>query len=861
MARKTTTAPKPAPGRSSKGPLGAYEAKRSFERTPEPRPAKGPRGKVRDGGGAFVVQKHDARRLHYDLRLELDGVLKSWAVTRGPSLVPGDKRLAVRTEDHPMKYLDFEGVIPAGEYGGGTMIVWDRGRWTPEGDARRGLEKGHLDFTLDGERLKGRWHLVRMRARPREDKEQWLLIKSDDDFARADGEADLLGQEQTSLVSGKTNDQLAAAGAVRPDHAARQARKPKPGTAAAPPKAAKKALLPVFVEPMLATLAAAPPSGGEWTHEIKFDGYRIQARLDGGECKLLTRKGLDWTARFGTVAAAVQELPAGSALVDGEVVVEASSGVSDFSALQADLSAGRQDRMIYAAFDLLYLEGRDLRRLPLDERRRQLEALLAGLPEGSPLRFSEHVENDGAAMLRHACRLGLEGIISKRRDAPYASGRGGNWLKAKCTQRQEFVVVGFTRSTATAGAIASLVLGLNGTDGLTLAGRVGTGFSTQDARHLLKGLAGAATKASPLAGPPPAAAVRGVTWVEPRLVAEVEFRGWTADGLLRQASFKGLRDDKLVEEVVREEPEGAVQDDDHAPELDLSGIRLTHPERVLWEEQGITKLGLAEFYADIADWVLPHVTGRPLSLVRCPAGAAKQCFFQKHRWEGLSPDIRPVDVGDKEPMTYIEDLRGLVGLVQAGVLEIHPWGARVEDIEHPDRLIFDLDPGEGVSWQAVIDGAVALRDRLEATGLESFVKTSGGKGLHVVVPLVPSADWDTARAFTRDVVERLAADEPTRYLATMAKAKRKGRIFLDYLRNGRGATAVAAFSTRARTGAPVSTPLAWSELGEGIRADHFTIANLRQRLDYLKEDPWKGFFGTKQTLPGAPKAVRKTKKK
>ena len=858
MARKTTTAAAPARGKPSKASLEAYEAKRSFDRTPEPRPAPG--GKPGKALGAFVVQKHDARRLHYDLRLELDGVLKSWAVTRGPSLVPGDKRLAVRTEDHPMKYLDFEGVIPAGEYGGGTMIVWDRGRWTPEEDPKRGLDKGHLDFTLDGERLKGRWHLVRMRARPRETKEQWLLIKSDDAFARTEGEADLLSREQASLVSGKTNDQLAASGAVRPDHAARQARQPKAGKAAAPPKAARKGLLPVFVDPMLATLTAVPPSGGEWIHEIKFDGYRIQARLDGGECKLLTRKGLDWTPRFATIAAAVGNLAAGSALIDGEVVVEASSGVSDFSALQADLSAGRQDRMIYAAFDLLYLEGRDLRLLPLDERRRQLGTLLAELPDGTPLRVSEHVENDGEAMLRHACRLGLEGIVSKRRDAPYASGRGGSWLKAKCTQRQEFVVVGFTRSTATAGAIASLVLALNGPDGLTLGGRVGTGFSTKEARHLLEGLAEAATKTSPLAGKPPAAAVRGVTWVEPRLVAEVEFRGWTADGLLRQASFKGLRDDKPVEEVVREEPEDAVQDDDHTPELDLSGIRLTHPERVLWEEQGITKLGLAEFYAGIADWVLPHVTNRPLSLVRCPSGAAKQCLFQKHRWEGLSPDIHPVDVGDTEPMTYIEDLRGLVGLVQAGVLEIHPWGSRVGDIEHPDRLIFDLDPGEGVSWQAVIDGAVALRNRLEAAGLESFVKTSGGKGLHVVVPLVPTADWDTAKAFTKDVVEKLAADEPARYLATMAKAKRKGRIFLDYLRNGRGATAVAAFSTRARAGAPVSTPLAWSELGEGIRADHFTVANLRQRLDYLKEDPWQGFFGTKQTLPGAPKLVRKKKK-
>ena len=442
MARKTT--PPPRTGTRKTTPRGTtpsaaaalrpYEAKRSFDRTPEPRPEAPPRGKAQRPGGSFVVQKHDATRLHYDLRLELDGVLKSWAVTRGPSLVPGDKRLAVRTEDHPMKYLDFEGVIPAGEYGGGTMIVWDRGQWTPDADPRRGFAKGHLDFTLDGERLKGRWHLVRMRPRPRETTEQWLLIKGDDEFARAEGDPDLLVEEQTSLRSGKTNDELAAGGVVRSDHAERQSRKaaakqsarakdpkrpgPAPAPDPAPAKRAKPGLLPVFVDPMLATLTATPPTGGEWIHEIKFDGYRIQARLDGSQCLLLTRKGLDWTQRFASIATALKDVPAGSALIDGEVIVEASTGVSDFSALQADLSDGRQDRMVYAAFDLLYLEGKDLRRSPLGERRRLLEDLFSALPAGSRLRFSEHVENDGATMLRHACRLGLEGIVSKRRDAP-----------------------------------------------------------------------------------------------------------------------------------------------------------------------------------------------------------------------------------------------------------------------------------------------------------------------------------------------------------------------------------------------------------------------------------------------------------
>ncbi|PSC06526.1 DNA ligase D [Alsobacter soli] len=835
-------------------PLRIYREKRDFSRTPEPG------AKVKEGPGfQFVVQKHAARRLHYDLRLELDGVLKSWAVTRGPSLVAGEKRLAVHTEDHPMQYLEFEGVIPQGEYGGGTMIVWDRGTWFPENDPHKGLAKGRLDFALDGARLKGRWHLVRMRPRPHEKKEQWLLLKGDDEFARTPEEPDVL-EETRSFLSGKTNEELAAEGVIRDDHAARQARAssasvtPPEVKPAKAPKA-RKGLLPLFLEPSLASLVEQPPSGSEWIHEIKYDGYRMQARLDGGRVQLLTRKGLDWTARFGRIAEAVQNLSLGSALLDGEIVSEGENGVPSFSGLQADLKAGRQERMVYYVFDVLYLDGVDLTRTPQIERKRLLEAALAGLPEGTPLRYSAHFEHDGGSMLTHACRLGLEGVVSKRKDAPYVPDRGSHWLKAKCVLRQEFVVIGYTVSTAAKRSIGSLTLGYYEDGKLIYAGRSGTGFSGDESQSLFAGLSAIASDKPQLGRKPPQGSDKGVRWVEPRFVAEIEFRGWTTDGLLRQSSFKGLREDKPPTEVVREGGSGR-EDPKPVDATALAGVRLTHPERILWEDQGVTKQGLADFYADIADWALPHFVRRPLSLVRCPNGVGQQCFFQKHRWEGLSPDIHPVDVGDSEPMTYIEDLRGLMGLVQAGVLEIHPWGSSIEDIEKPDRLIFDLDPGEDVAWGQVIDGALEIRRRLGDDGLESFVKTSGGKGLHVVAPLEPAADWETAKDYTRRLVAAMERDTPSLYVSTMAKRVRKGRIFVDYLRNGRGATAVAAYSTRARAGAPVSTPLAWTELSEAVRGDHFRIDNLRQRLDFLANDPWEGFFSLRQRLPGA-KAVRR----
>ena len=835
--------------------LQTYQDKRDFGATPEPL------GQAAPGGDAlrFVVQKHDATRLHYDLRLELDGVLKSWAVTRGPSLVPGEKRLAVHTEDHPMQYLDFEGVIPKGQYGGGTMIVWDQGSWTPEHDAQKGLAKGHLDFALEGERLKGRWHLVRMRPRPREKKEQWLLLKSDDSFARAPGEPEITDEETTSLLSGRTNDELAAGGEVREDHAARQAVVRERATAAPNAKiaGAKKGILPAFVEPSLATLAERAPNGADWLHEIKFDGYRIQARIEGDKVRLLTRKGLDWTDKFGSVAEALKALKLGSALIDGELVVEDEAGISDFPGLQIALKAGRSDRMCFYAFDLLYLEGSNLTGARLDARKALLQGAIAAAPEGGRVRYSEHIDEDGQAMALHACRMGLEGIISKRRDQPYRSGRGPGWLKTKCTSRQEFVIVGYVHSTLTSKAIGSLVLGVNEGGKLVHVGRVGTGFTAALARDLWREIDPLRLPKPPFAAKLSADAIRGARWVEPKLVTEVEFRGWTSDNLLRQASFKGLREDKDPREVVREAP--ATPTPAPAAKLRASEVKLTHPDRVFWEDVGLTKQGLAEFYQEIADWVLPHVADRPLSLVRCPSGAGKDCFFQKHAWAGMGKVVEQRSVGD-DTVLFIKNLDGLTALVQAGVLEIHPWGSRMKTVEQPDRITFDLDPDEGVGWEALIDAAREVRDRLQGLGLESLVKNTGGKGLHVVVPLTPKVDWEAVKGFAQGVAEAMTRDSPDRYTATLAKRARTGRIFIDYLRNGRGATAVAAYSTRARAGAPVSTPLGWDELSPAIKPNHFTVANLPTRLAHLGADPWAEIDRIKQVLP-APSSRGRGRKK
>ncbi|MCJ2139442.1 DNA ligase D [Methylobacterium sp. E-066] len=828
--------------------LKPYRKRRDFEASPEP---KGKRGR-KAAKARFVVQKHDARRLHYDLRLEMDGVLKSWAVTRGPSLSPAEKRLAVMTEDHPVDYLAWEGSIPKGQYGGGTMIVWDTGAWEPVGDPAAALAKGHLEFALHGERLAGRWHLVRMKGRGGEKKQPWLLMKVDDEHARRDG--DILVEQEASVLSGRTNQDLADGGAVRADNAARAdvvaERKTKPPASRS--KSARKAILPPFVEPALATLVDDVPTGDGWLYEIKHDGYRMQARIDGGSVKLLTRSGLDWTAKFEPTAQALKAMKLPSALVDGEIVVETAAGVSSFSALQQALAAGDTGSAVFYAFDLLYLDGRDLRALPLMERKDLLLQSLDDAQPGGPIRFSEHLAADGEAMARHACRLGLEGIVAKRADAPYRSGRTDAWRKIKCSSSEEFVVAGFMPSTTANRSVGSLILGTHEDGTLVHVGRVGTGFRDAVAQDLW-------TQLEPLRIPVPSfeaelppLARRNACWVEPRLVCEVTFRGWTRDGQLRHVSFKTLRTDVRPDEVVREAKPKLPKARTRKPAEAVA--KLTHPDRVLWPDVGLTKEGLAAYYAEIADRMLPHVIDRPLSLLRCPDGLGS-CFYQKHAWAGL--DERYIRLVDGEKAVVIQDREGLRALVQASVLEIHPWGARASDPDRPDRLVFDLDPGDGVAWADIVAGALDVRERMSTAGLSSFVKTTGGKGLHVVVPIEPKAGWDEAKAFVKRIASEMAKDAPGSFIATVSKKARDGRIYVDYLRNQRGATAVAAFSTRARPGAPVSVPVDWDELpslGSGAR---FDVASLPGRLSALHRDPWAGFERAARPLEAA-KCRRRT---
>jgi bifunctional non-homologous end joining protein LigD len=680
--------------------------------------------------------------------------------------------------------------------------------------------------------LKGRWHLVRMKPRSKETKEQWLLIKADDEFARAPAELDLLSLEDTSVLSGRTNDELADAKSIREDHRNRARVAAKRTTPdASHVVGARKGLLPVFVEPSLASTSESPPRGDQWWHEIKFDGYRIQARIDAHEIRLLTRNGLDWTKRFASIAEAVRKLNLGSAALDGEIVVDDDSGVPSFNELVSDLKNNRQDRFRYYVFDLLYLNGTDLRGAALSDRKHLLAEILAGSSTQN-VSLSQHFEVDGALLFEKAGRLGLEGIVSKRRTAPYKSGRNKDWLKIKCVERQEFVVVGYAPSTTSRKTIGSLVLGFHEEGKFVHAGRVGTGFSQDVAASLFEALESDRVDKLSLGNKVSPEAARNVRWVNPRFVVEVEYRGWSSDGVLRHSSFLGLRQDRDPTDVRREH--GAVS----PVSSGRTARTLTSPERLLWPADGVTKQGLADFYSETADWILPHLVGRPLSLVRCPGGIEETCFYAKHEWAGLDKSVRRIMTGKDEPMLVVDDIDGLFALVQASVLEIHPWGSVATDLERPDRLIFDLDPGDGVSWSQVVEGAMEVRDRVKsALKLESFVKTTGGKGLHVVVPLVPSIEWESAKAICKSMAEAMAADSPGRFLAHMTRSARKGRIFVDYLRNGRGATAVAAYSTRPRAGPTVSTPIGWDELSGAVKSDHFRVQNLGRRLAHLRRDP------------------------
>ncbi len=821
--------------------LTLYRKKRNFDATPEPRGEA-----VASGQNIFVVQKHDARQLHYDFRLELDGVLKSWAVAKGPSLDPAVKRLAVAVEDHPLEYGDFEGTIPKGEYGGGTVIVWDRGTWRPDGDPQKGLAKGHLEFELFGEKLHGRWHLVRMAPKPKEKHENWLLIKGDDEAARSEKDGDILVEQPNSA---KTGRDLAAVSKEAPGWSSKSGKLPGP-VDPSKVKGAKKAKMPGFVEPALASLAPSPPSGERWLHEIKYDGYRLQARIEAGQVTLLTRSGLDWTHKFGDrIVAALRALPVDSALLDGELVVENGAGASDFSALQSDLSDNRSDRFIFILFDALFLDGYDLQAAPLIERKALLKSLL---PAKAPLRYSDHFEEDGELVLRHVCRMSLEGIVSKLRDAPYRSGRGKSWLKAKCSARQEFVIGGYVPSSTSRKAIGSLVLGAFDKGALEYVGRVGTGFTQNMAAELFARLETLQTKASPFAQKLSSEEARQVVYVEPKLVAEIEFRAWTADGHLRHAAYRGLREDKPASSVVLETLAPKTP-----PKEPRTMVKLTHPDRLYWPDAGVTKQGLADYYAEIFPFAAPFIVGRPLALLRCPDGIDGQQFFQKHPWKGMGSAILPVEDPEGETAIAIKDLDGMISLAQGAALEIHPWGSTLADWERPDILIMDLDPGDGVAWENVIAAAREIRERMESAGLTAFVKTSGGKGLHVAAPLKPQAEWPEVKTFAKSFADAMAADSPDAYVSTIPKARRQGKILIDYLRNQRGATAIAPYGARARPGAPVSMPLDWEELSPAIGPAHFTIANAPTRLASLSKNPWENFHEAAAPLEQGRRRAKK----
>lgn len=783
--------------------LDRYRAKRDFRRSPEPEG-----GTPQEGRLAFVVQRHAARRLHYDLRLEWGGVLKSWAVTRGPSLDPADKRLAVEVEDHPLDYAGFEGVIPKPGYGAGVVQLFDRGAWAPldPDQVEENLAKGELKFVLAGERLRGGFLLVRLKPRRGENPRQpnWLLIKERDSMARP-GEGDAVLQAETSIATGRT---LAAIEA---------------GTAA----------IPDFVEPQLCRLVDTPPSGAAWRHEPKLDGYRVQLRVEGGKARLLTRTGLDWTARFGPLARAARALPDG--LVDGEVVALDAKGETSFAALQAHLAGERRATLLYHAFDLLHDGSRDLRGEPLRARK---AALRNWLPEGDPWRFVGDFDAPGAQMLASACRLALEGIVSKRQDAPYSSGRGEAWVKSKCRGREEFVVGGFSPQASGRG-LGALLVGLQRDGRFAYAGRVGTGFNAVASSRLLKRLETLRRKSSPFEQGAPAR-LSDVTWVDPELVVEVAYGGWTEEGILRHASFLGEREDKPAETVEATPPAKPP-----APRRGTSA-RLSNPGRVLWPgPPAVTKEALAAHYERFADRILAHVAGRPLSVLRAPGGLGKPLFFQRHAGNAPSPALREVHIeGQDKPYMAVDDAAGLAALAQMSALELHPWGATAARPEIPDRLVFDLDPAEGVEMPAIIACAKELRARLKALGLAAFPRVTGGKGLHLVVPLaIPArgaaADWAAAKSFARLLCTLMVRDAPDRYTVTLAKKARTGKIFLDYLRNDRLATAIANWSPRARPGAPLAHPIAWSAVKPGLDPAALTLPALADAR--MPPDPWRGF--------------------
>jgi bifunctional non-homologous end joining protein LigD len=924
--------------------LSRYRSMRNFDVTAEPRGgSKGSkkRGAEKNSELPFVIQKHAATRLHYDFRLGWHGVLKSWAVTKGPSYYPGDKRLAVQVEDHPMEYGGFEGIIPKGQYGGGTVMLWDHGIWEPHGDVDEGLEKGRLKFTLKGEKLRGDWALIRMGGKAAgEKKANWLLIKEHDGKERGPDDPPVTEEEPDSVVTGRDLDAIAEnrdhvwgthgseqqkekkksplrsseKKSARTSHVTnRRQDKRNAGPAKVLPfaselKGAPKESLPKFVPPQLALQVTEAPDGSEWIHELKLDGYRMQGRIATARGKtsrsatLITRSGLDWTHRMPDIAAALAELPVEDALLDGEVVVFDDQGKTSFADLQAAFQEGKKKPLTYVIFDLLHLNGHNLRGLPLEQRKSILGKILADASDRDDqviLRYSEHLGTRGGEIFEKACQLGAEGIVSKKASAPYASGRSGSWLKIKCVRQQEFVIGGFTPPSKTGVGIGALLLGYYRDGELVYAGRTGTGF-TQKGRLQMRKRLEEIRQPRPAFSSVPSEGARDAQWVQPKYVCEVKFATWTADNLVRQASFQGLREDKPAKQVTRELPVETAsakrrpQPENKKPASsktaanrrsvatassrnhsairtamrsiasktkssksskadDTFPIPLTHPDKQVDSESKLTKQQLADYFWAVREHMLPHIIDRPLSIVRCPQGSTKPCFFQKHVTENLPDGIDGIDIrghrsGVVESYITLSSALGLAGLAQMGVLEIHPWGSSNRDIEKPDRLVFDLDPDEAIPWKTLAESAKEVRSRLKDCKLESFLKTTGGKGLHVVAPIQPQHDWPVVKEFARDIANQMAAENKALYLTKMTKADRKGKIFIDYLRNDRGATSIAPFSPRARHGAPVAVPMDWKEL-DTAKPPRFLVAEFSGWKARLRHDPWMAMLKKRQSIP------------
>ncbi|MFK5736059.1 DNA ligase D [Pseudomonas urmiensis] len=815
-------------------PLQEYQRKRDFSATPEPA-GKRQRGK-QVHALQYCIQKHDASHLHYDFRLELDGTLKSWAIPKGPSLDPKVRRLAVHVEDHPLDYADFEGNIPEGHYGAGDVIVWDRGIWEPEGDPHASYAKGKLRFRLQGEKLSGVWNLFRTHLAGK--KEQWMLVKSHDDEARSEAEYSIVEAQPDSVLSDRTLVSRRAKVADQPAKRPAASRKRASSTA--------KTALPDHLQPQLATLVDSPPSG-DWHYEVKFDGYRILARIDGEDVRLFTRNGHDWSAKMPHQVQALRKLKLKSAWLDGEMVVTGDNGVADFQALQNAFDTERDEQISYYLFDLPFFDGQDLRQAPLQARREQLAKLLKK-DRSDVLNFSADFDEPVQSLLDSACRLGLEGLIGKRLDSPYVSRRSNDWIKLKCQQRQEFVIVGYTDPKGSRSGFGALLLALHDSDSgaLRYAGKVGTGFTATTLASIHARFKPLEVGKPALAKPPTGAEARGVHWLKPTLLAEVAYAQMTRDGVVRHAVFHGLRDDKPAQSIDLERP--ANKTAKNKENTLLSDLHLTHPERVIDASTGVTKREIAEYYADVAKWLMPQLKNRPVALVRAPEGLSGELFFQKNAGQLHIPGVLSYEKAEAgQAAMVLNRPDSLLGAVQMNMLELHTWNATDKDFDKPDRFVLDLDPDPALPWKSMVEATQLTLTLLDELGLKVFLKTSGGKGMHLVIPLSRRDSWDQVKDFSHAIVDYLAKLFPDRLSAVSGPKNRVGRIFIDYLRNGKGATTACAYSLRAREGLPVSVPIWREELTQLKAANQWTISTIRERLAEV-DDPWAQLGKTRQMI-------------